>query len=253
MAGLESILCFSILGTIGTLLAGLRMVSEYQRAVIFRLGRFQGIQGPGLFWIIPLFDTIEAKVDMRVNTFDVTPQDCITQDNVTLRVDAVTYYRVVDPVKAIVGIKNYHVATAQIAQTTLRSIIGHFTLDQILSDREKLNERLRAIIDHQTDPWGIKVTDVEIKEVLLPEAMKRSMAQQAEAERERRAKIIRASGEVEAAQQLAEAAYLLAQSPGALQLRYMDTLSEIAFEKNSTILFPMPIELFGGILPQQPK
>ncbi|MCS7144600.1 MAG: slipin family protein [Archaeoglobaceae archaeon] len=223
------------------LASAIRIVKEYERGVIFRLGRLVGAKGPGLFFIIPILDKM-VIVDLRTVTYDVPAQEVVTKDNVTVKVNAVVYYRVVDPAKAVTEVFNYMYATAQIAQTTLRSIIGQAELDEVLSEREKLNVKLQQIIDEATNPWGIKVTAVEIKDVELPEEMRRVMAMQAEAERERRSKIIRAEGEYQASMRLKEAADVLAQSEGALFLRYLQTLSDVAAEKNTTIVVPIPVE-----------
>ncbi|HLA44243.1 MAG TPA: SPFH domain-containing protein [Aggregatilineales bacterium] len=231
---------FVIIGVILVLLS-LNVVKEYERGVIFRLGRYTGTRGPGLIIVIPIIEQIQ-KVGLRTVTLDVPPQDCITNDNVTVRVNAVAYYHVMSPQKAIIEIQNFNIATLQIAQTTLRSVVGQVNLDELLADREAINHRLQTAIDEHTDPWGVKVSIVEIKDVELPDSMKRSMARQAEAEREKRAKIIHASGEFEAARQLLDAAQLMEQSPAALQLRYLQSLVEISVEKNSTIIFPMPID-----------
>ena len=220
----------------------IRIVNEYERGVIFRLGRLIGAKGPGLFFIIPFVDRI-VKVDQRVITIDVPQQEVITKDNVPVRVDAVVYFRVVDPEAAVVKVLNYIQATSLISMTTLRSILGQSELDELLTQRERLNQALQRRIDELTDPWGVKVSMVEIKQVELPETMKRSMAAQAEAERERRAKIIHAEGEFQAAEKLAEAAGVLAKEPAAMQLRYLSTLTELATEKSSTIIFPLPIDL----------
>ena len=227
--------------------ASIKVVPEYERGVIFRLGRVGGAKGPGLFFIIPIIDQM-LKVDMRVVTLDVPTQETITKDNVTVKVNAVCYFRVMDPVAAVVNVSNYLLATQQIAQTTLRSVLGQSELDDLLAQRDKINLRLQQIIDDQTEPWGIKVSVVEVKDLELPESMKRSMARQAEAEREKRAKIIHAQGELRAAQELSEAAQLMSQADGALQLRYLQTLNEIAAENNSTIVFPLPLELFQGMI-----
>ncbi len=227
---------------VGFIAAGIRVVKEYERGVIFRLGRLVGARGPGLFFVIPILESM-TKVDLRTITYDVPTQEVITKDNVTVRVNAVVYYRVVDPEKAVTEVRDFMYATAQIAQTTLRSVIGQAELDELLSEREKLNARLQQIIDEATNPWGVKVTAVEIKDVELPEEMKRIMAMQAEAERERRAKIIRADGEYQAAQKLLEAAQILEQSKGAMLLRILQTLNEIADEQANTIVFPIPIEI----------
>jgi regulator of protease activity HflC (stomatin/prohibitin superfamily) len=225
-----------------------KIVQEYERGVIFRLGRLVGARGPGLFLIIPFIDRM-VKVDLRVVTMDVPSQEVITRDNVTVRVNAVVYFRVVDPESSVVKVLDHIRATSQISQTTLRNVLGQSELDELLTQREKLNQSLQHIIDEQTDPWGVKVSTVEIKEVELAEEMKRSMAAQAEAERERRAKIIHAEGELQASEKLAQAAAVIGREPSAIQLRFLSTLSEIASEKNSTILFPIPIEFlkaFGG-------
>ncbi|MDP6142404.1 MAG: slipin family protein [Dehalococcoidales bacterium] len=219
-----------------------KIVSEYERGVIFRLGRLIGAKGPGLFFIIPFVDRM-VKVDLRVVTMDVPSQEVITKDNVTVRVNAVIYFRVVDPEASVVKVLDHIRATSQISQTTLRNVLGQSELDELLASREKLNQMLQQIIDEHTDPWGIKVSTVEIKEVELAEAMRRSMAAQAEAERERRAKIIHAEGELQASAKLAQAGTVIAQEPVTLQLRYLQTLTEIASEKNSTLIFPLPIDL----------
>lgn len=221
-----------------------KIVPEYERGVIFRLGRLVGAKGPGLFLIIPFVDRM-VKVDLRVITMDVPSQEVITKDNVTVRVNAVVFLRVVDPESAIVKVLDHIRATSQISQTTLRNVLGQSELDELLSQREKLNETLQRIIDEQTDPWGIKVSAVEIKEVELDETMKRSMAAQAEAERDRRAKIIHAEGELQASEKLAQAGAVIAREPVTLQLRYLQTLTEIASERNSTLIFPLPIDLIS--------
>ena len=224
-----------------------RILKEYERGVIFRLGRLIGEKGPGLILLIPLVDKM-VRVDLRVVTMDVPPQDVITRDNVTVKVNAVVYFRVMDANKAIVNVENYVFATSQISQTTLRSVLGQVELDDLLSNREQINHKLQKIIDDQTEPWGIKVSVVEVKNVDLPVEMQRAIARQAEAERERRAKIIHAEGEAQAAGKLSEAAAVINQTPGALQLRYLQTLTEIAVEKNSTIIFPLPIDLITPFL-----
>lgn len=226
--------------------SAVRVVQEYERGVIFRLGRFVGAKGPGLFFIIPFVDRL-VKVDLRTVTLDVPAQEGISRDNVTLKVNAVVYFRVLDPGKAIIQVEDYRRATWLIAQTTLRNVIGQSELDDILAHREKVNEQLQKIIDEQTEPWGIKVTLVEVKDVELPQTMQRAMAKQAEAEREKRAKIIHAEGEFEASKQLAEAAEVIGSQPSTLQLRYLQTLTEIAVEKNSTIIFPVPIDMLSSI------
>jgi len=231
-----------------------RVVSEYERGVIFRLGRLLGAKGPGIFFLIPIVDRM-VKVDLRVVTMDVPPQDVITKDNVTVKVNAVVYFRVVDPQNSVVKVLDHIRATSQIAQTTLRNVLGQVELDELLAGREKLNEMLQRIIDEHTDPWGVKVTTVNIKDVELPEAMRRSMAAQAEAERERRAKIIHADGEFQASERLAQAGVIISKEPTTLQLRYLQTLTELASEKSNTIIFPLPIELlsaFSGLLKRYP-
>ncbi|MDP2920185.1 MAG: slipin family protein [Dehalococcoidia bacterium] len=225
------------------IISSVRIVREYQRIVVFRLGRLAGPRGPGFVLVLPLGFDKTMVVDQRVITMDVPPQDVITRDNVTVRVNAVVYFRVVNPVDSVVKVENFRWATSQIAQTTLRNVLGQSELDELLTQRERLNQALQKIIDEHTDPWGIKVSTVEIKDVELPEGMRRSMAAQAEAERERRAKIIHAEGEFQASQKLADAAKIIAQEPAALQLRYLQTLTEIAADKNSTILFPIPMEM----------
>jgi regulator of protease activity HflC (stomatin/prohibitin superfamily) len=223
------------------LLTSLRVLREYQRGVVFRLGKVIGVKGPGLVVIWPIIDQMR-RVDLRVVTMDVPPQDVITRDNVSVKVNAVVYFRVMDSVKAIIEVENYLYATSQLGQTTLRSVLGETSLDELLSNREQINAKLQEILDRLTDPWGIKVTMVEVKHVDLPEEMRRVMARQAEAERDRRAKIIHAEAEFQASQKLADAADIIAQHPIALQLRYLHTLSEIAVENNSTTIFPVPIE-----------
>jgi len=224
------------------IMMAVKIVTEYERGVIFRLGRLIGAKGPGLFFIIPFVDRM-VKVDLRVVTLDVPSQDIITKDNVTVRVNAVVYFRVVDPEAAVIKILDHVRATSQISQTTLRNVLGQSELDELLTQREKLNQMLQGIIDEHTDPWGVKVSTVEIKEVELAETMRRSMAAQAEAERERRAKIIHADGEFQASERLAQAGAVIAKEPVTLQLRYLQTLTEIATERNSTLIFPLPIDL----------
>ena len=221
-----------------------KIVAEYERGVIFRLGRLAGAKGPGLFIIIPFIDRM-VKVDLRVVTMDVPSQEVITKDNVTVRVNAVVFLRVLDPEASVVKVLDHIRATSQISQTTLRNVLGQSELDQLLSEREQLNEKLQRIIDEQTDPWGVKVSAVEIKEVELDESMKRAMAAQAEAERGRRAKIIHAEGEFQASERLAQAGAIMAKEPTTRQLRYLSTLTEIATEKNSTLIFPIPIDLIS--------
>jgi len=223
-------------------LSGLKILNEYERAVVFRLGRLTPYRGPGVAFILPIVERM-VRIDLRTVTLDIPPQDVITQDNVTVKVSAVLYFRVVDPSRAVTEVANYLFATMQLAQTTLRSVGGQSDLDDLLSQREKLNARIQEIVDAQTEPWGIKVTLVEIKNIDLPQDMQRAIAAQAEAERERRAKVIAAEGEFQAAQRLAEAADIMGKSPITLQLRYLQTLAEIATEKNSTTIFPLPIDL----------
>jgi regulator of protease activity HflC (stomatin/prohibitin superfamily) len=238
-SGIGVILLFLII----ILLSAVKIVQEYERGVIFRLGRLQGAKGPGLFFIIPIIDRM-TKVGLRVVTLDIPAQEAITRDNVTVRVNAVAYFRVVDPCDAIVQVEDYQRATYQISQTSLRSVLGQSDLDELLIHRDEINQKLQQIIDEQTEPWGIKVSIVEVKDVELPDTMKRAMARQAEAEREKRAKIIHAEGEFAAAQQLQDAAKVISGEPATIQLRYLQTLTEIAVEKNSTIIFPVPIEFF---------
>jgi regulator of protease activity HflC (stomatin/prohibitin superfamily) len=220
----------------------IKILNEYERGVIFRLGRVIGSKGPGLIILIPIIDRM-VKVDLRVVTLDVPSQDVITRDNVSVKVNAVVYFRVMTPNQAVIEVENYLYATSQLAQTTLRSVCGQAELDELLSEREKLNAQLQEILDNRTDPWGIKVSNVEVKHIDLPDEMKRAMAKQAEAERERRAKVIHAEGEFQAATKLAQAATIISAEPIALQLRYLQTVSEIAVENNSTILFPIPMDL----------
>jgi len=224
------------------LVSAVKIVPEYERGVIFRLGRVIGAKGPGLFVIIPIVDRM-VRVNLQTVTMDIPPQDVITRDNVTVRVNAVTYFNVVDPVKATVAIQQYVLGTSQVAQTTLRSILGQVDLDDLLVNRDEINQRLQRIIDGLTDPWGVKVTLVEVKDVELPDSMRRAMAAQAEAERERRAKVIHAKGEFEAAETLSLAGEMLERRPGAMQLRLLSTMTEVAAERNSTLIFPVPIEL----------
>ena len=233
------------------LLSGVRILNEYERGVVFRLGRIVDPKGPGFKWIIPVVDKM-VKISLRVITMDVPPQDIITRDNVSVKVNAVVYFRVIDPIKAVIQVENYLYATSQLAQTTLRSVLGQVELDELLAEREKLNLNLQEVLDKQTDPWGIKVTLVEIKFVDLPQEMQRSMAKQAEAERERRAKVISAEGEYQASAKLAEASEVLSQNPMALQLRYLQTLSDMATEKSSTIVFPLPLDLVKPWLQKLP-
>ncbi|MBM2831707.1 MAG: band 7 protein [Dehalococcoidia bacterium] len=225
-----------------------KVFKEYERGVMFRLGRLVGARGPGLFVIIPFVDVIQ-KIDLRVVTMDVPAQEAITKDNVTVKVNAVVYFRVVSPNDAVTKVEHHIRATSLIAQTTLRSVLGQSELDELLSQREKLNQRLQKAIDEQTEPWGVKVSLVEIKDVELPPTMQRAMAAQAEAERERRAKIVHAEGEAQAAEKLAQAAKVISEYPGALQLRYLQTLTQISTEKTNTIIFPLPIELLKAFMP----
>jgi regulator of protease activity HflC (stomatin/prohibitin superfamily) len=233
--------------TVLFLASAIRVLNEYERGVIFRLGRVIAAKGPGLIILIPVIDKM-VKVGLRVITLDIDPQDVITRDNVSVKVNAVIYFRVMDPVKAVVEVENYLYATSQLAQTTLRSVCGEADLDGLLSEREKLNTQLQEILDAHTDPWGIKVSAVELKHIDLPQEMQRSMAKQAEAERERRAKVINAEGEFQAADKLAQASGIIEKHPVALQLRYLQTLREISAENNSTTIFPIPIDLFRPFL-----
>lgn len=235
----------------------IRILREYERGVIFRLGKLHGAKGPGLILLIPIVDRM-VKMDLRVVTIDVAKQEVMTRDNVPVTVDAVLYFRVLDPIAAVVKVENFWKATALIAQTSLRSVLGQAELDELLSHRDKINQTLQEIIDKQTDPWGIKVTSVEVKDVSLPEGMKRAMAKQAEAERERRAKIVNAEGEFQAAEKMVQAAAMISQEPIALQLRFLQTMREISSEHNTTTFLPVPIDLFApflnkvGITPPKP-
>ncbi len=240
-------LLFPIAAALFLLASCLRVLQEYERGVLFRLGRLMGARGPGLVFVIPGIDRM-VKVGMRVMTTDVPPQDVITKDNVSIVVNAVILFRVIDPIKAINNVESYLESTYQYAQTTLRSVLGSVELDDVLSEREVLNKRIQEILDLHTEPWGIKVSAVEIKQVDLPKEMQRALAQQAEAERQRRAKVIQAQGEFQAAQKLVEAAGMMEQHPASLQLRYLQTLSEIASENNSTTIFPVPIDLFAPFM-----
>ncbi len=241
------VLCVLFVGFVVILAASIRIVQEYERGVIFRLGRVMAAKGPGLFFIIPIIDRM-LKVDLRTVTLDVPAQEAITGDNVTVKVNAVVYFRVIDPVMAIVQVEDYRRATWQIAQTSLRNVIGQSMMDQILQDREQINDTLQHIIDEATEPWGVKVTIVEIKDVELNSTMVRAMARQAEAERERRAKIIQAEGDFQAAQKLSEAARIMNTEPGAMTLRYLQTLVEIGVEQNTTTVFPIPIDIISEFL-----
>ncbi|MFQ5945952.1 MAG: slipin family protein [Anaerolineae bacterium] len=246
LTGFGTIALVLIVLLLGLLSSAVKVVQEYERGVIFRLGRLQGAKGPGLFFIIPIVDRM-TKVDLRVVSLDVPSQEAITRDNVTVKVNAVVFFRVVDPSDAIVQVEDFRRNTWNISQTTLRSVLGQSELDELLARRDKINQQLQKIIDEQTAPWGIKVTLVEVKDVELPPTMQRAMARQAEAEREKRAKIIHAEGEYSAAQQLAQAAHLLAEEPAAIQLRYLQTLTDIGVEQNSTIVFPVPIDIFRSV------
>ncbi len=225
----------------------IRVVREYERGVIFRLGRLIGAKGPGLFFLIPIVDKM-VKIDLRVVTLDVPRQEMMTRDNVPVTVDAVVYFRVVNPEDAVCKVENYMRATSLISQTTLRSVVGQSELDDLLAHRDKVNQQLQTIIDEQTEPWGIKVTTVEVRDVILPEGMRRAMARQAETERERRAKIINAEGEYQAAQRLSEAAAILSEHPASIQLRFLQTLSDIASEHTATVVMPIPIDLLAPFL-----
>ncbi len=236
-----------ILVLVVILISAVRVVPEYERGVIFRLGRLVGAKGPGLFFIIPIVDKM-VRVSLRTIVLDVPVQEVITKDNVPVSVNAVCYFRVMDPCKAIVEVENYAMATSQVSQTTLRGVLGQAELDEVLSEREKLNSKLQTVIDKATDPWGIKVSMVEVKDVQLPEKMQRTIAAQAEAERDKRAKIINAEGEFQAAEKLAAAADIIGRNPVGIQLRFLRTLTEIAAENNSTTIFPVPIDLFKAFM-----
>ncbi|MBM3156101.1 MAG: slipin family protein [Chloroflexi bacterium] len=230
--------------------AAIKIAQEYERGVVFRLGRFTGVRGPGLYLIIPFVER-SVKVDLRVVTMDVPSQEAITKDNVTVKVNAVVYFRVVKPEDSVIKVFDHRYATSQISQTTLRSVLGQSELDELLGQREKINQTLQRIIDEQTDPWGVKVGVVEVKEVELPQTMQRAIAAQAEAERERRAKIVHAEGELQAAEKLAEAAKVIATQPMAMQLRYLQTLTTIATDKTNTVVFPLPVDLIAPLLKQK--
>lgn len=247
LGGLIPIICFVGLGLIVILVAAIKIVQEYERGVIFRLGRVVGAKGPGLFFIIPIIDRM-VKVDLRTVTLDVPAQEAITGDNVTVKVNAVVYFRVINPVDAVIQVEDYRRATWQIAQTSLRNVIGQSDMDHILQERERINETLQRIIDEATEPWGIKVSIVEIKDVELNQSMVRAMARQAEAERERRAKVIHAEGELQASEQLALAAHRMNEEPGAMTLRYLQTLVEIGVEQNTTTIFPVPLDFLSAFL-----
>jgi len=245
--GLVATAFFVLVVVLALASSAIRIVQQYERGVVFRLGRLQGVREPGLRLIIPIVDHM-VKVGMRVVTLDIPAQEIITKDNVTVKVDAVAYFRVEDPARAIIAVEDYRRATALISKTSLRSVLGQSDLDELLIHRDEINKRLREIIDEQTEPWGIKVTIVELSDLELPDTMKRAMARQAEAEREKRAKIIHAEGELAASEQLQKAAAVMAQEPSAVQLRYLQTLTEIAVEKNSTIIFPVPLEFLKAFL-----
>ena len=254
----EDMQTFSLIFFVGALFAiiilsnAIRILREYERGVIFRLGRLVGAKGPGIILLIPIIDRM-VKVSLRTVVFDVPPQDVITKDNVSIKVNAVVYFRVVQPEKAIVEVENYLFATSQLSQTTLRSILGQSELDELLAQRDKINRELQKIIDEHTEPWGIKVSNVEVKQIDLPIEMQRAMAKQAEAERERRAKVVHAEGELQASEKLSGAAAIIAGNPIALQLRFLQTLVEVAADKNSTILFPVPIDLLTPFLDKDKK
>ncbi len=247
MSGLPSGFVFLIIFLIILAASAIKILREYERGVIFRLGRLIGAKGPGIIFIIPGIDKL-LRISLRLVTMDVPSQDVITRDNVSIKVNAVVYFRVIDPNKAVVEVENYLYATSQLAQTTLRSVVGQVELDELLAHRDKINMQLQDILDKHTDPWGIKVTLVETKQVDLPEEMRRAIARQAEAERERRAKVIHAEGEAQAAAKLAEAANVISVNPAAIQLRFLQTLTEVATEKNSTTIFPVPIDLLKPFL-----
>lgn len=238
------------IGLIALLWSSLKVLREYERGVVFRLGRLKGAKGPGLIFLVPLGIDRMVKVPLRIVALDIPPQDVITRDNVSVKVNAVVYFRVSDPVRAVMEIEDYLFATSQLAQTTLRSVIGQAELDQLLAERERFNDLLRKIIDEGTNAWGIEVTAVEVKDIDLPQEMKRAMARQAEAERERRAKVIAAEGELQASEKLAEAAAVIGREPAALQLRFLQTVGEIATENNSTTILPVPIDLFAPYVRQ---
>jgi regulator of protease activity HflC (stomatin/prohibitin superfamily) len=246
-SGLGSFGVILVIAAIFILPQAIRILREYERGVIFRLGKLQGAKGPGLIFLIPVIDKM-VKMDLRVVTIDVAKQEIMTKDNVPATVDAVVYFRVIDPNAAVVKVENFWKATTLIAQTTLRSVLGQSALDELLSQRDVINQKLQEIIDKQTEPWGIKVTSVELKDVSLPDSMKRAMAKQAEAERERRAKVVNAEGEFQAAEKMVQAAALIAKEPIALQLRYLQTMREMASEHNTTTFLPLPIDLFSAFL-----
>jgi len=246
MFGISSVATFFII-VVAFIVSGIKILKEYERAVVFRLGRMVGARGPGMVYVIPAVEKM-VKMDLRTVTMDIPPQDVITRDNVSVKVNAVLYFRVLEPNKAVREVENYLFATSQLAQVTLRSVCGQAELDELLAEREKINTRIQEILDAQTDPWGIKVVLVELKHIDLPQEMQRAMAKQAEAERERRAKVIHAEGEFQASQKLADAAEVISRQPTALQLRFLQSLVEIASEKNSTTIFPVPIDLLAPFL-----
>ena len=246
MFGFGAPLTFLII-VIALIISGIKILKEYERAVVFRLGRMVGARGPGITYIIPGVEKM-VKMDLRTVTMDIPPQDVITRDNVSVKVNAVLYFRVIEPTRAVIEVENYLFATSQLAQVTLRSVCGQAELDELLAERERINSRIQEILDQQTDPWGIKVVLVELKYIDLPQEMQRAMAKQAEAERERSAKVIHADGEFQAAQKLADAAEVIGKEPMALQLRFLQSLVEVASEKNSTTIFPVPIDLLTPFL-----
>lgn len=246
MFGLGPVFTFLVIAIV-LILSGVKILKEYERAVVFRLGRMVGARGPGITYIIPGIEKM-VRMDLRTVTMDIPPQDVITRDNVSVKVNAVLYFRVLEPNKAVREVENYLFATSQLAQVTLRSVCGQAELDELLAERERINSRIQEILDQQTDPWGIKVVLVELKHIDLPQEMQRAMAKQAEAERERRAKIIHADGEFQASQKLADAAEVIGKQPMALQLRFLQSLVEVASEKNSTTIFPVPIDLLTPFL-----
>jgi len=247
MSGFIAVLCVLAIGVVAVLVTSIRIVQEYERGVIFRLGRVVGAKGPGLFFVVPIIDRM-FRVDMRTVTLDVPAQEAITRDNVTVKVNAVVYFRVISPENSVIQVEDFRRATWQIAQTSLRNVIGQSALDELLQDRENINEQLQSIIDEATEPWGVKVSIVEIKDVELNSQMVRAMARQAEAERERRAKIIHAEGELQASEKLAQAAKIIGQEPSAMTLRYLQTLVEIGVEQNTTTIFPIPIDLISEFM-----
>ncbi len=246
LGGMSVLICVALVVLVPLILSSIRVVQEYERGVIFRLGRLVGAKGPGIFIIYPFIDRM-TKIDLRVFTLDLPSQECITRDNVTVKVSAVVFYQVLDPARAVVAVDDYRRNIFQVGQTSLRSVLGQSELDELLAHRDKIDQQVQDILDKATEPWGVKITSVDIKDVELPQSMQRAMARQAEAERERRAKIISAEGEYAASQQLSEAARVLATQPGALQLRYLQTLVEIGVEHNSTIVFPVPVDILEGL------